>query len=190
MSLCRRFFCCSSNSSKNSVPDKQVYVLRLDNNKFYVGESINPKKRIKEHFNGRGTTWTKINKPLRSFDPLTPPQNHLWELTETLRQMNLHGINNVRGSLFTNPKPFSATEKIMAAQLYCELNGFCRRCGEPNHFISQCNSLHMSSWVYNFGGSLAFNEKRSCQECGTGLQEKYHNYCTKCYTLKSRIYSS
>jgi hypothetical protein len=187
MSLCRRFFCCSS---KDSLPIKQVYVIRLDNNKFYVGESINPNKRIKDHFNGRGSAWTKINKPLRSIDPLTPSQGHLWELTETLRQMNIHGMDNVRGSLFTNPNPFTTSERVMAAQLYCELNSYCRRCGEPNHFMSQCNSLHISAWVHNFGGSLTFNEKRSCQDCGIELQEKYHNYCTKCYTVKSRIYSS
>jgi hypothetical protein len=187
MSLCRRFFCCGNTKS---LPNKQVYVLRLDNDKFYVGESINPKKRIKDHFYGRGTTWTKINKPLRSFDPLTPPQNHLWELTETLRQMNIHGIDNVRGSLFTNPKPFTKSEKVMAAQLYCELNNYCRRCGESNHFASQCNSLNKSAWVYNFGDSLTFNDKKACQECGIELKEKYHNYCMKCYTLKSRIYSS
>ena len=188
MSFCRRFNCCGKTKS---LPIKQVYVLHLENNKIYVGESNNPNKRIKDHFSGSGSSWTKVNKPFKSFEPLTPPQNHLWELTETLRQMNLHGIDNVRGSLFTNPKPFTTTEKVMAAQLYCELNNLCRRCGGTNHFASQCLSgSTKASWVSNFGGSFTFNEKRSCQECGIGLNEKYHSYCRKCYSVKGRIYTT
>jgi hypothetical protein len=188
MSFCRRFFCCSS---QKSLPIKQVYVLHLENDKIYVGESINPTKRIKDHFSGRGSSWTKVNKPFKYIEPLTPPQNHLWELTETLIQMNLHGIDNVRGSLFTTPNQFSEEEKVMAAQLYCELNNRCRNCGGPDHFASQCLSgSTKSSWVSNFGGSLTFNDKRSCQECGIGLNEKYHSYCRKCYSVKGRIYST
>ena len=170
MSCCKRFFCCKT---KNSLPLKKVYILHLTNNKYYVGESINPQKRIKDHFNGRGSTWTKINKPLSFFDPLTLPQENLWELTETLRQMNLHGIDNVRGSLFTNPTELSHYDKVMAAQLFCELNNLCRKCGDSNHFAGQCISINKASWVYNFGGSLTFNESKSCIKCGISLQNKY-----------------
>ena len=52
--------------------------------------------------------------------PITNPQDKLWELSETLEQMNITGIDNVRGSMFTKPFNLSKQEKIMAAQLYCE----------------------------------------------------------------------
>tara|TARA_B110000977_G_C11031923_1_gene475595 strand:+ start:708 stop:1265 length:558 start_codon:yes stop_codon:yes gene_type:complete len=184
MSLCRRFFCCSG-----TIKKPKVYVLQLQNNKYYVGESINPKKRIQDHFKGRGSVWTKINQPVKSLEPLTRPQDDLWELTETLRRMNFHGVDNVRGSLFTQPKPLSKEQKVMTGQLFCELNGFCRRCGGSGHFINQCPSDNVASWVDNFGGSLTFDEHKTCIGCGNGLSEKYHNYCSKCYSLKPRTYA-
>ena len=42
--------------------------------------------------------------------------------------MKLYGVDNVRGSLFTKPFDLSYYEKIMAGQLYCELNNLCRKC--------------------------------------------------------------
>tara|TARA_B100000212_G_C27216830_1_gene465486 strand:- start:8 stop:457 length:450 start_codon:yes stop_codon:yes gene_type:complete len=135
---------------------KQVYVLKLHNNKYYVGESTNIDKRIDKHFNNKGSFWTRKYPPLEILKPIIPHQNHFWELTETLHQMNIHGIDNVRGSLFTK-EIITKSEKIMAAQLFCELNNYCRKCGRKDHFINQCNYDNTISWVNNFGGNLNFN---------------------------------
>tara|TARA_B110000967_G_scaffold202195_1_gene240627 strand:+ start:400 stop:942 length:543 start_codon:yes stop_codon:yes gene_type:complete len=157
-------------------PNSRVYVLSLQNNKYYVGESINPKKRILDHFNGNGGGWTSMYKPETTCRPLSEPQWELWELTETLKRMNEHGIDNVRGSLFSNPNPLTNIEKVMAAQLFNELNGSCRGCGGSGHFMSQCLSgSGIASWVHKFGGSLHFGQ--SCDRCGIGIRNKYGNYC-------------
>jgi len=42
-----------------------IYTLLLERNKYYVGRSILPKKRILEHFSNQGSEWTKIYKPIR-----------------------------------------------------------------------------------------------------------------------------
>ncbi|RNI23562.1 CHC2 zinc finger domain-containing protein [Rufibacter latericius] len=49
----------SSDLSKGSV-----YVLKLENNCFYVGFTQNMSRRMAEHFSGNGAIWTKINRPI------------------------------------------------------------------------------------------------------------------------------
>lgn len=41
-----------------------IYILALENNCFYVGRSTNVKQRIKDHFSGKGSAWTKLHKPI------------------------------------------------------------------------------------------------------------------------------
>ena len=136
---------------------KQVYVLELESGKYYIGESINPKKRIEDHFNGFGSQWTKLYPPIRILKPFTKRQDELWELSETIQRMAYHGIDNVRGSLFTKEN-LTNYDKVMAAQLYCEMNNLCRKCGSSEHFINQCVSLNKEPWVYQFGGVLEFDK--------------------------------
>jgi len=138
-------------------PLSKVYVLYLQNNKYYVGKSVYPNQCINKHFLGEGNVWTRLHKPLKVVRPLSEPQWELWCLTETLRLMNIHGIDNIRGSLFSDSKPFTNIEKIMACQLFNELNGSCCRCGGSGHPTSQCLSgSGLASWVNNFGGKLHF----------------------------------
>ena len=115
------------------------------------------------------------------------------QLSETLEQMNVYGINNVRGSMFTKPFELSKEEKVMAAQLYCEKHNLCRNCGEPGHFINQCKNETVAPWVKQFGGLLNIdkNSNRICNECSCDINHlpKYFKYCNQCYekTLISNV---
>tara|TARA_B100001094_G_scaffold4681_1_gene4232 strand:+ start:1381 stop:1833 length:453 start_codon:yes stop_codon:yes gene_type:complete len=137
--------------------DKSIYVLKLEQNKYYIGESINSEKRINAHFNGKGALWTRLYKPLKIIKPITKRQSELWELSETIQRMGYHGIDNIRGSLFTK-EYLTDYDKVMAAQLYCEMNNLCRKCGSDNHFINQCQNKYKEPWVYQFGGLLSFKD--------------------------------
>ena len=57
LSCLKRNFCCFAKRVKN--PKQEVYVLKLQEDKYYVGESINVKKRIWAHRNDNGSAWTK-----------------------------------------------------------------------------------------------------------------------------------
>ena len=56
-----------------------IYVLKLRNNKYYVGKTNNPQFLLESHFNLNGSEWTKIYKPVKDgcvfapviYDPLT-----------------------------------------------------------------------------------------------------------------------
>ena len=178
MKSCFRRICC-----RKKYPE--VYVLKLENDKYYVGESYDKKKRINVHGNGMGSAWTSKHKLVDELIPISNPQEKYWELLETISMMYYYGVDNVRGSLFSTPLELTGNEKTMAAQLYCELNGLCRKCGGTGHFISRCNNNYMAEWVSNFGGNLVFlnDKKRLCEECGFNLYNspKYQKYCKKCY---------
>ena len=77
----------------------------------------------------------------------------------------------------------------MAAQLYCELKGYCRKCGYSGHYISSCNSKTKSPWVSNFGGNLEWKDvilKKECLKCNIDISNypKYHKYCNTCFSNK------
>lgn len=44
---------------------KYIYILLLENNKYYVGKTNNPLFRLESHFYSKGSTWTKKYKPLK-----------------------------------------------------------------------------------------------------------------------------
>ena len=185
MKCLQRIFCCKK---KKNV--KEVYVLQLEQQKYYVGESFNVNKRIQSHINNGGSGWTRKYKVICSEKTITNPQDTLWELSETLEQMNIHGIDNVRGSMFTKPFNLTKQEKIMAAQLYCEKYNLCRKCGEPGHFINQCNNHTVAPWVNKFGGLLNDDNNnnitdRICITCNSNINRlpNYCKYCHTCYKL-------
>ena len=78
----RCFSTCFKRCKKKKIPE--VYVLLLENNKFYVGESMNKGKRIQSHRKGHGSAWTRQNKIVNSIPPITNKQESFWELKETL----------------------------------------------------------------------------------------------------------
>ena len=168
---------------------KQVYVLKLAKNKYYIGESNDVEYRIWVHKNEAGSAWTKKYNYIKQIQPLTKMQPHFSELLETLTMMNKYGIDNVRGSMFTNPYDLSPYEKVFAAQLYCELNNYCRKCGGNDHFITRCKSTEMAPWVNKFGGKLSIQEiinkqkDRKCLKCDCDISKLPINYryCRSCF---------
>jgi len=185
LSCLKRTFCCFAKKVKN--PRQSVYVLKLKDDKYYVGESTNVEKRIWAHKNDNGSAWTKKYEVEKQIDGIEVT-NNFYELAQTLEMMRVYGIDNVRGSLFTKPFPLDRFEKIMAAQLYCELHGYCRKCGSNDHFVSNCKSDKVVDWVHQFGGELEYKEllvpkKRECSKCSKDISKMPYNYryCRDCF---------
>lgn len=164
---------------------KETYILKLEDNKYYVGESSDVNKRIWIHKNKAGSTWTKKYNYIETIN--TPKINdniNFNELIHTLHMMKQYGIDNVRGSMFTSPFPLSTNEKIIAAQLYADLYNLCRKCGGENHFITQCKNNHVENWVHQFGGKLQFSTiNRNCISCNKDISSSPTNYryCRECF---------
>ena len=56
MFRCLKRFC-KREGERDITPE--VYVLKLSHDKYYVGESMDPQKRILSHRLGNGSGWTK-----------------------------------------------------------------------------------------------------------------------------------
>jgi hypothetical protein len=44
---------------------KKIYTLQLLNNKYYIGIISNLDRKIREYFDGYGSQWIKLNKPVK-----------------------------------------------------------------------------------------------------------------------------
>ena len=126
-----------------------VYVLQTRNGLFYVGKSNNINARIQEHRSGLGAACLDGS----SFQVVT----HLltsgntadlesWERNETLQRMMVHGIENVRGWMFTS-KNLSDKDRENAFTQICEKFELCRRCGRNSHFADRCFAKTRDVWA-------------------------------------------
>lgn len=96
----------------------QVYALALENNKYYVGISPKAEKRIRKHFTGRGSNWTKLHKPIKILE-IRYDCNYEDENNYTLKYMIKYGIENVRGGSWCH---IEFTPKILgylARHIHC-----------------------------------------------------------------------
>jgi len=81
-----------------------IYILKLEKNKIYIGQTDNLQTTYEEHINGIFCDWTKLYKPYkieRLFDfEMNSEFGDLNKITEDY--MSTYGINNVRGGIYSN----------------------------------------------------------------------------------------
>lgn len=72
-----------------------VYILALENGRFYVGHTRNFPRRMEAHFTGRGSYWTKRYRPVRCLWVTVGSSTVENEVTS--RTIERFGLENVRG---------------------------------------------------------------------------------------------
>src|SRR5688500_13653928 len=76
-----------------------VYILKLADDKYYVGKSSDPYRRYIEHATASGSAWTKKYKPLK-IEKVIPNASHFDEDKCVKEYMSVYGIDNVRGGTY------------------------------------------------------------------------------------------
>lgn len=115
-----------------------VYVLRLVQDKWYVGTTNDIDKRWSQHQQGAGSLWTRKYQPLSLYSVYSGDKSE--EIQATLKYMYRYGVPNVRGGPWAKPhlsKPVLANlENVMKF-----LDDACYRCGQKGHYANTCKNI-------------------------------------------------
>lgn len=113
-----------------------VYVLRCNSGKWYVGRSDNVERRFEEHKKGNGSTWTDIYRPIaieKVYSNVSP-----FEEDKVVKEMmSKHGIHNVRGGTYSSMRLGIDQFELLHQEIQSARN-VCWNCGRPGHFASAC----------------------------------------------------
>ncbi|KAI9139196.1 hypothetical protein BKA69DRAFT_1126753 [Paraphysoderma sedebokerense] len=126
------------------IPNRGVYVLSLEQQKYYVGSSEDCNRRLQQHFtNNYASAWTKKYRPISVYAlfpisstevnrPLTGEEQRI-----TLEMMKKFGIPNVRGGSFVeihlSNEVADSIERMIAHN-----EGTCFTCHQTGHYSNQC----------------------------------------------------
>lgn len=158
-----------------------IYVLRLDNNKYYIGKTNNKNFRLNQHFDIDGAAWTKKYKPIDVIE-LIPNCDHLDEDKYTLKYMKKYGISNVRGGSFCRIK-LSRENISTIQQMIKGSSDKCYYCNKVGHFINDCDKKNNDSK----------NNNESDSDSGSDSDDDFvlcniirGNFLSNCYTLDNK----
>ena len=119
-----------------------IYIIQLQNDKYYIGKTVNPHYRIESHFTNNGAEWTKLYKPIKILE-LIPNCDNYDEDKYTYKYMDMYGIDNVRGGSYTSPILDDETKKQLV-KISNSVNNRCYTCGKYGHYANYCDSSDSS----------------------------------------------
>jgi hypothetical protein len=115
-----------------------IYILQLEQGKYYVGKTMNPSFRLDSHFNSNGSSWTKLYKPIKMVE-LIPDCDDYDEDKYTRMFMDKYGVENVRGGSFVSIELEQSTINHLT-QMKNGTNDNCFNCGKSGHFAKYCKN--------------------------------------------------
>jgi hypothetical protein len=166
-----------------------IYVLLLEDNKYYIGRTTNLKDRIDSHMKGKGSAWTSMHKVIELY------ASHMGDAYDedkfVLMYMSDFGITNVRGGVYSNPV-LTLDQQVTIYKAINHANNWCMACGCNDHFINKCTTIicmrcgrpgHDVTRCYakshNLGGAL-----NGCYRCGR--EDHWAVRCNRTYDIFGR----
>ena len=152
-----------------------IYILKLEQNKYYIGKTDNIDKRILQHKNSSGSAWTKKYKYI-STENIILNVSPFDEDKYTLEYMEKYGIDNVRGGQYCkvilDDIDLYTINKTILYKDDC-----CYRCGQKGHFIKDCYNI--SEEDIELSDSEYDDNNGECYRCG-----RIGHYYNNCYAKR------
>ena len=117
-----------------------VYILELEEGKYYVGITKNIDARMRDHRQGKGSLWTQKYKPLENKNPVLILTDDPFDEDKYVKKtMEAHGIDNVRGGAYSR-LILSNEEKYFIERELVNCSGRCFKCYKIGHFAKDCDT--------------------------------------------------
>jgi len=124
------------NANFNNKTSISIYILKLEQDKYYVGRTSNILNRINKHIQNEGAVWTKKYKML-SIYTIIDNCDIYDEDKYVIKMMNEYGIENVRGGSFTTIKLENYQINYINKSIANATNK-CFKCGKSGHVANEC----------------------------------------------------
>jgi len=121
-----------------------LYVLELEDGKYYVGKTTNLVKRIKEHATGDGSEWTWTYRPVKVLEH-RPVKDAYDETNTTKDLMKKYGVENVRGGAYCQMELPASHKSVLETEIRASSDA-CFKCGKQGHFAASCRSHSAIVW--------------------------------------------
>lgn len=118
------------------MSNTNIYVLRLQGGRYYVGKSDNVENRYKQHINGSGSAWTRKYKPV-SIERTIKNTSSFDEDKVTKEYMCKYGIDNVRGGSYVQVELTEFQTDAIKTEIWAAKD-LCTQCGRSGHFAKDC----------------------------------------------------
>jgi predicted GIY-YIG superfamily endonuclease len=112
-----------------------IYALRLIDNKYYVGYTERMRgERFAEHFNGVGSRWTQLYKPIELLEWREGTLEDEDRLT--LEYMTKYFWQNVRGGRWCCVEMIKPPKELIEGII--DTGIMCSKCGRNTHLVEKC----------------------------------------------------
>ena len=148
-----------------------IYILRLEGGRYYVGKSDNVLNRYEQHLKGSGSAWTRKYKPV-ALEKTIENVSHFEEDKVTKEYMSKYGIDMVRGGSYVELELSDFHMDALKMEIWAAKD-LCTQCGRAGHFVKDCYAKTDAS-----GNKIEY-EKTSDHEYEWGCE-----YCDRTFTTK------
>ena len=115
-----------------------IYVLRLEGGRYYIGKSQDVAARYSQHLKGSGSAWTRKYKPValeKTFKNVSPFQ----EDSITKEYMSKYGIDKVRGGSYVEVELSDFHKDALNMEIW-GAKDLCTQCGRKGHWVKDCHA--------------------------------------------------
>ena len=157
-----------------------IYVLQLEQRKYYIGKTNNPTFRLENHFNSNGSAWSKKFRPTKVVE-LIPDCDDYDEDKYTKKYMAKYGIENVRGGSYVQLELSEFHTEALKMEIWAA-NDRCTQCGRHGHFVKDCYAKT------DISGNRIEYEESSDDECEE--EESSDKECEWCCEYCDRTFTT